>query len=812
MATSPSTQGFIEVQGCLEVRLGPALLRVDALAPDILRIRVAPQGHLPEDASWVVPADVRAARAAVADASDERSAGFRTAALTVRVDRATLAVTISDPAGRTILADHVVAGGAVAGGAVAPFAVSGEGFTLRKALHPSERVFALGDKTGPLDRRGRAFTNWTTDQLVSETADPLYKAVPLVIGAGGPAGAWALLLDNPWRSTFDVGHADPDVLAIGADGGPLDTYVVVGDGVKAVVERGATLTGHPPMPPKWAFGYQQSRYSYGSAAQVREIAARLRRDGFPADVIWLDIGFQDRDRPFTVDPRTYPDLPGLIAELRGEGFHTVVITDLHVAKLPGQGYAPYDSGVAADAFIRDADGGVFTGEVWPGPAVFPDFARADVRAWWGTLYADFAAMGIGGFWNDMNEPSVFDTPDKTVPSDAVQRIATPGFTSRATRHAEVHNLTGLLNARATYEGLLALRPDERPFVMTRSTFAGGQRWAVTWTGDNDATWAQLKLGVAQTLNLGLSGFTYTAVDVGGFLGAPTPELLTRWFQVQAFMPLLRDHTATGTPPQEPWVHGPAHEAIRRRAVAERYRLLPTFYALADAARRTGAPIVRPVFYDHPALLDAPRDMSMAFTLGANLLVAASPTPDSPAPYDVCLPHGRWFDYWSGDEVVPRAIAGGPYRAVSETPRPDHLPVYVREGAVVVRQALTRSLAEPPDGPLDLDLWPGGEGHTTLYDDDGHSLAHARGVFMRQRVSHRATADGVVLTFDAREGTFEPAWRELRVTVRGWAHPAAILDAPSAPAVVVADGTARFVIPAPRAATTIRLGPSASHAR
>ncbi len=776
------------------------LLRVDALAADILRIRVAPDGRLPEDASWVVPADVRAARVPADDVSDGASAGLRTTALSVRVDRATLAVRIEDLAGRTVLAD--------APGA--PFGFAGAGFTLRKAMAPEERILALGDKVGPLDRRGRRFTNWTTDQLVTETSDPIYKAIPFVIGVGGPAGAWGLLLDNTWRSTFDIGHGDAEVLAMSADGGDLDTYVIAGAGVQAVVERYATLAGHPPIPPKWAFGYQQSRYSYESAAEVRAIAARLRHDGFPADVIWLDIGFQDRDRPFTVDPRTYPDLPALVAELRAQGFHTVVITDLHIAKLPGEGYAPYDSGVAADAFIRDADGAVFTGEVWPGPAVFPDFARADVRAWWGTLYEGFAAIGVAGFWNDMNEPSVFDAPGKTIPSDAVQRIETPGFAPRATRHAEVHNLTGLLNSRATTEGLLRLRPDERPFVMTRSTFAGGQKWAVTWTGDNDATWAQLKLGVAQTLNLGLSGFAYTAVDVGGFNGAPSPELLTRWFQVQAFLPLLRDHTALGTPPQEPWVHGPEHEAIRRRAVAERYRLLPTFYALADAAWRTGAPIARPVFYDHPALLDAPRDMSMAFTLGADLLVAGSPTPESPAPYDVCLPDGRWFDYWTGAEVFPRVIGDGPHRAVSETPRLDRLPVYVREGTVLVRQSLVRSLAEVPDGPLELDVWPGGEdAHGTLYDDDGRSMAYARGVFLRQRVRCRASANGLTLAFAGREGTYEPVWRELRVTVRGWAHPAAWVGAPDAQPVAasVEGGTARFVIPAPSGPTTFRLSPS-----
>src|SRR5690606_33200192 len=270
----------------------------------------------------------------------------------------------------------------------------------------------------------------------------------------------------------------------------------------------------------------------------------------------------------------------------------------HVAHAPGEGYAPYDSGTAGDHFVRRRDGSRYVGTVWPGDSVFPDFTRAATRAWWGGLYRGFVDAGIAGFWNDMNEPALFGTPTKTMPPDVVHRIDTDGFPVRIASHAEIHNVYGMENTRATFEGLRALRPAERAFVMTRASYAGGQRYAATWTGDNSSTWSHLKLAVAQTLNLGLSGFGYTATDVGGFTGGASPELMTRWFQLAAFMPLFRNHSATDAPRAEPWVDGERHTAIRRRFIEERYRLLPYIYALADENARTGAPLMRPLFYEY----------------------------------------------------------------------------------------------------------------------------------------------------------------------------------------------------------------------
>ena len=240
-----------------------------------------------------------------------------------------------------------------------------------------------------------------------------------------------------------------------------------------------------------------------------------------------------------------------------------------------------------------------SGKVWPGPSVFPDFTHQQTRDWWGTLYRDFLHDGASGFWNDMNEPSIFDSPTSTMPLDVVHRIDEPGFAARTATHAEIHDVYGMENSRATYDGMRAIDPDTRPFVLTRATYAGGQRYAATWTGDNSSSWNHLRMTTPMLENLGLSGFAFTGADVGGYAGTPSPDLLTKWFEVAAFQPIDRDHTEKGTGDQEPWVGGAAHEAIRRHFLETRYQLLPYLYTLADEASRTGLPLVRPLFLEFP---------------------------------------------------------------------------------------------------------------------------------------------------------------------------------------------------------------------
>ncbi len=765
----------------LTLRLRRGVMRVTALDDDVIRVRAAGGAVLSEDASWSVLPDARAARAAVTPVRDGAAVGFDTASLHVRVDRRSGAVTITDRQGRLVAAD--------AAGCGPEF---GErGFVLRRRLTPEEHVFGLGDRAGPIDRRGGSFTLWNTDAYgFEEGSDPLYKAIPFVIGVRHGA-AHGLLLDSSWRTSFDVGKTCEHELRIGSAGGSLDCYVLNGPSPKDVLRRYAWLTGLPPLPPVWAFGFQQSRYSYMSAGEVREVARQFREKRIPADVLWLDIDYQDRNRPFTVDAATFPDLPGLLAELRRQAFRTVLIADMHVPVVPGADYAPYDTGSGGDHFLRNPDGSVYVGPVWPGPSAFPDFTRAGTRRWWGGLYRAFCEAGAAGFWDDMNEPSVFDTPTRTIPPAVQSRIDEPGFAPRTASQAEIHNVYGLLNARATQEGLLALRPNERPFVMTRAAFAGTQRYAVTWTGDNSSSWNHLRLSTPMLLSLGLSGMPFCGVDLGGFAGTPSAELLTRWLQLGMFNPISRDHTDKHTPPQEPWVHGAEHEARRREAIEARYRLLPYSYTLAEEASRTGVPMMRPLFLEFPEAGGAwPLDHAAPsqFMWGSGLMVAPPPHGESPAPYPVLLPPGGWYDHRTGRRVAGardaaisvegRALPGGDggsgLRLLQATPFDGGPAVYVRAGSIIPGQAVIQSTAELPQGPLELHVYPGPDCAGSLYLDDGVSFDYRAGRFLRCSYRCEPTATGLLIREAATEGAYPGWWTEVAVILHD-------VDAPRDPA-------------------------------
>jgi alpha-glucosidase len=741
-AAQPAGAGALKsLTNGVEVANGVATLRVTALTDGILRVRIARDGTFPEDASWAVPRDVRMKSVPVRATGD----GLTTGALAVHIDAATLGLTVTDPAGRTIVAD-----------ASEPLRFDGRGFALRKALPIDQHIFALGDKTGALDRRGSTFVDWNTDAFgFAPSTDPIYKSIPFYIGSDSDGRSYGLFLDNSWRSSFDFGHKDASAIEMSAPDGPIDYYVIAGPSIGEVVRRYSGLTGKAPMTPLWALGYQQSRWGYSSDPEIRGIAQTLRADRIPADVIWMDIDYQDRYRPFTVDRTKFPDLKKLNGDLNADGIRLVAITDLHIAYAPNQGYAPLDAGLATNQFVHKADGSLYVAPVWPGPAVFPDFTRTASRDWWGSLYKDFIADGFAGFWNDMNEPAVFETPTKTMPLDNIHRVDSDDFAARDATHAEIHNVYGMQNTRGTFEGMLRLRPGVRPFVMTRASYAGGQRYSATWTGDNSSTWDHLRLCVEQLQNLGLSGFTYSGCDVGGFIGGASPDLLTRWYEVAAFTPVFRNHSAHDAPRMEPWVDGPVHLAIRRRFIEERYRLMPYFYALAEQNARTGDPLMRPLFYDYPDAQTLGCDLALTFSVGRDLVVAAPPHPESPQPQAICLPVGQWYDYWTGLPVSEHKL--------TQTPKLDVVPVFVRAGTILPRQPLVQSTAEMPKGPLQLDVYPGEDCRGEFYFDDGLTVG---GPSLRQAVECSVTDKGVALRFAPREGTWRPWWKQIAVTVHG----------------------------------------------
>jgi alpha-glucosidase len=754
----------------IELRSQDLHERITALREDVLRIRIWRGENPPEDASWAVLPQARAASCAVIVNATPAHPGFRTHKLSVEIDPGTLEFTIRDESGNVLQQD------------ARPVRFDGDAFRIYKTMPLDEHYFGLGDKTGPLDRRNQAFTLWNTDAYrYQESTDPLYKSIPFFI-AYRAGSAMGVLLDNTWRSSFDFGKESPTAYSLGASGGPIDYYVFYGPSPKQVVETYAWLTGTAPLPPLWSLGFQQSRYSYMTQARVLQVAGRLRSDRIPADAIYLDIDYQDHYRPFTVNRATFPDLVGMIARLKAEQFHLVMITDLHIAKYPDQHYFPYDSGIAGNDFVKNPDGSVYSGSVWPGAAVFPDFTRQQTRAWWGTLYRDFVRDGAAGFWNDMNEPSIFDSPTFTMPLDVVHRIDEPGFASRTATHAEIHNVYGMENSRATFEGLRALNPETRPFVLTRATYAGGQRYAATWTGDNSSTWNHLRMTTPMLENLGLSGFAFSGADVGGYAGSPSPELLTKWFEVAAFQPIDRDHTEKGTADQEPWAGGPEQEAIRRHFVETRYRLLPYLYTLAEEASRTGLPIVRPLFLEFPDAapdhhpIDLDKNASGEFLFGPGLLVAPPPYPDELDTYAAELPSAGWYDFWTGRKLaLPQPASGDPpnipgRRAlfpVRVTPDLSHLPVFVRPGSILPMAPLVESTSEAPKGPLTLRIYAGDPCSGSLYQDDGMSFAYQNGAYLRMKFTCRIDPDGLQLEIGPHEGAYPAWWKEIHAEVYGW---------------------------------------------
>jgi alpha-glucosidase len=755
----------VQIVGC------GVTFRVTAQRDDVLRVRASRNGEFSDDASWAVLNGPRTATVAVAS----ESTGFSTKALRVEFDNG-MRLTVSDLSGHVLQRDD------------RPIEYYGASFRVYKTMAPAEHFFGLGDKVGPLDRRGQAFVDWNSDTFGwQESTDPIYKSVPFFL-SWNEGRVLGVLFDNTWRASFDFGKDSANSYSFGAPDGQLDYYLIYGPTPKQVVEGYAWLTGPTPLPPLWSLGYQQSRYSYYPEAKVREIANRLRSDGIPADAIYLDIDYQQDNRPFTVNRKRFPTFEQLIKDLAIQQFHVVAITDLHIAKLPNVGYTPYDTGMAGDHFVKNPDGAVYVAKVWPGDSVFPDFTQQQTRAWWGSLYRDFVADGIAGFWNDMNEPAVFGVPSKTMPDDIRHRIDEPGYKSRTASHLEIHNVYGMENSRATYEGLLKLQPNMRPFVLTRASYAGGQRYAATWTGDNSSTWNHLRLTVPMLENLGLSGFALSGADVGGFAGSPQPDLLTKWFEIGAFQPIDRDHTASGTNDQEPWVNGPEHEAIRRRYIEERYKLMPYFYTTAEEMSRTGLPIVRPLFLEfpnatgdlHPIDLDAPSE----FLFGPDILVAPPPYPDEVDKYEVQLPPGKWYDYWTGEridrsETVQSHDAeqrkGAQAQAIVPAVQPlivqpslAVLPVYVRGGAIIPVGPLIQSAMEIPTGPLTLRVYVGDDCKGTLYQDDGISYDFRQGKFLRMDTTCSLENNALRVHVGQHQGSYKAWWSEIMIEVYGWA--------------------------------------------
>jgi alpha-glucosidase len=730
----------------VELTAGTAKVRITAFRDGIFRVRVAPNGTFPKDSSWAVIETPEPP--AVKIEENQLEVRITAGRLVAIVQKSPLLIDFADADGIILLADEPAL----------PMAWDGPQVHVWKKMPLEENYYGLGDKAGPMNRRNRAFTNWNTDAFGwQESTDPLYKTIPFFIGLRKDV-AYGLFFDNTYRSSFDFGKQSENYFSFGAEGGEINYYFIAGPDPKKIVEQYTALTGRPPLPPLWSLGYQQCRYSYYPESRVMEIAHLLREKKIPADAIYLDIDYQEGYAPFTINRQYFPTFEKMVADLRAQGFHLILITDLHIKRNPGHGYAAYDSGMKEDVFVRNHDGSVYVGPVWPGESVFPDFTLTRVRDWWGSLYKDFVGMGVAGFWNDMNEPSVFRQPEKTMPLDVVHRLD-DGTTMD---HRAAHNMYGLENARATFEGVRKLQPDERPFVLTRAAYSGAQRYAATWTGDNSATWNHIAMSTPMLLSMGLSGYAFVGDDIGGFAGSPPANLLTRWYELGAFNPIDRDHAEKNSADHEPWVNGPKHEAIRRKYIELRYKLLPYIYTYTEETTRTGLPLMRPIFLEYPQSPEFFND-DHDFLFGPDLFVSPVVTEKLDA-QGVALPPGEWYGYWSSEKHTGKD-------KIDLHPSLDDVPLYVRAGAIVPMQPLVQYTGEKPNGPLQLRVYlpsssSGNNCRGSLYLDDGHTYAYQKGEFLRVNYSCEVAPAFVRVVSSVEKSAYLPWWKSAEVTLIG----------------------------------------------
>jgi alpha-glucosidase len=539
-------------------------------------------------------------------------------------------------------------------------------------------------------------------------------------------------------------------MSFGAEGGELNYYVIAGPGPRDVLARYTALTGRIELPPKWAIGYHQCRYSYYPEERVREVARTFREKRIPCDVLWFDIDYMDGYRVFTWDPERFPDPKQLNADLEALGFHTIAIIDPCVKQDPD--YALYREGTALSAWVTTPEGEPYVGRVWPGECTFPDFTNSEVRTWWAAQYPRFLLeSGLDGVWNDMNEPADFAGPNKTLPLDVC--FANQG---NPASHRAAHNVYGMLMAGAAHEGLRRAYLDRRPFTLTRATFAGGQRYGALWTGDNLSTFEHLRMSIAMVASLGMSGMPFVGPDIGGFASGATPALYARWLNAAALFPFARTHTGSNSPDQEPWSYGKEIEAIARKALERRYQWLPYIYTLFEECARTGVPIIRPVWMEISNSPDWLEDTT--FFLGPHVYVAPILQAEE-IPYGVYLPEGVWFDGNTG-------LVHGGQRFVNVPGSLDVLPHFFRAGAIVPMQSTIQHTSETPEHPLIIDVWPWGASQGELYEDDGISPAYRDGAFRRTRFTCVREAGTVVFTMHAAEGSYEPPPRSPVVRLHG----------------------------------------------
>jgi alpha-glucosidase len=702
--------------------------------PSIVRISITRADEL-EDFSYAVVASPIGDQFKVHESGDELV--IQTAALKLIIRKSKVRFTFLNSRNEVINEDDEAFG----------TSWSGEQVTTYKKLQQGERFIGLGEKTGPLDRRGNGYVNWNTDAFAyGSGSDPLYATLPFYIGIHN-GHTYGIFFDNTYKSFFNFGASNNRFSSFGADSGEMNYYFIYSESVSEIIKHYTHLTGRMDVPPLWSIGYQQCRYSYYPDKEVMGIARHFRDKDIPADVIVLDIHYMDDYKIFSWHKKSFAAPKKLLDELEEMGFEVVLMCDPGIKVEPG--YSAYEDGVKNDVFIKYPDGSYYTGQVWPGWCHFPDFTNPAAREWWKEQFAAYVELGVQGFWNDMNEIATWGN---MLPENVEFHFEGTKASMRRAR-----NIFGLMMARSTYEGTVALMKNRRPFNLTRSAYAGIQRYSAVWTGDNVAYDEHMLLGVRMVSSMGLTGIAFAGYDVGGFVGNADSKLFARWISIGAFSPFFRGHSMINSRDSEPWSYGEEVEQISRNFIKFRYQIMPYIYSLFYEASHNGMPVQRTLAINYPhdhKIYDG--TFHNQYLFGPYFLVA--PVESNKDFVKVYLPEGDWYYLYGGKKFH------GNNEYIFECPV-HRLPVFVKAGAIIPMEP-AKSFTGEVSEQLRLHIYKDvSNSEFMYYQDDGVTFDYKDKKFARRLIEYKPLLNKIII--HTTEGSYKSPVKKLKIVFHGF---------------------------------------------
>ena len=721
------------------------VLMLEVYSDEIIRIRYATSGFFYPDFSYAIDENFKKTSSQITFKDHLDYIVIKTSCLQVRVCKVGLLCTFLD------LNDYVINKDEKGFHWEKSEDTGNDIVQMSKHVYPSEVYFGLGDKPSELNLKGRKFETWGTDSYGYDYGrDPLYKNIPFYYGLHGGVG-YGIFFDNSHRTFFDFASERNSASSFWSHGGEMNYYFIAGPQLLDVNMRYAKLTGTHDMPAMWALGFQQCKWSYQPESQVKEVTSLMREYKIPCDAIYLDIDYMDGFRCFTWDMEKFPNPKKMVAELDEKGFKTVVIIDPGLKIDPS--YEIYKEGFEKGYFLRRLDGPYAMGKVWPGDCYFPDFTNPEVRSWWADLYSELIGeIGVAGVWNDMNEPAIFEVDSKTMPDDVMF-----DYEGHPASHRKGHNVYGSQMVRATYEGVKKHGDNKRGLIITRSGYAGLQRYSSVWTGDNISTWQHVWLANVQCQRLAISGVSFSGSDIGGFIGKPTPEMFLRWIQLAIWHPFCRVHSSQDDGAQEPWSFGEEVRELFRAAVELRYQLLPYHYTAFYRHHSTGRPILVPLsFYNQLDTETHYRDHE--FLCGDHILTA-SIDKELTTSKKMYVPTGEWYDYWTNG-----CIRGG--REIELPIEKSTFPFLIKAGAIIPFYPVQQYVDEVEIKEVTLKVYYKlGQEVSYLYEDAHNGYEYEQGDYRYSTFEYNGTADSLTIT-QSIEGSFQPTWPQLKIVLIG----------------------------------------------